>query len=530
MFGQRPTISSLHGMVACAHPHAAVAGTRILRSGGNAFDAAVAVAAALNVVEPFMSGMAGLGMATVWSARDRQVRCLDFVSPVPERFTTDGLTHADTFSGPLASAAPGSLAGWAALSETYGNLSLAAAFAPAMELAEGGFPVGDGVVTMNGDWFDIRHQDAEWTRVYTNGTATVEPGWVLRQPDLAGTLLAVAENGPAWLYDGPLGERMVAHLAANGGVLTMDDLRAVAPQWVEPLAVGYRGLQVHSLPPPAESFQFLLTLGALDGIDLAAFEPNGVEHLDTVFRAVRLAAELRITNNNASREMVESLLAPERLTAMTEAIRSGQPIEGRTQRHIAVTDPVLANSREHTTSFSTADADGNLVCVTQSLGSVYGSGVVIPGTGLTMNNFLNWGDLDRQSPNHLQAGGRLAMCLAPSISLREGEPALALGTPGSFGILQTQVQAMVQFLDFGLGLQAAVEAPRGRLFDGNLATIEGRIDAAVITALEDRGHAVTVVEDWTSRVGGLHAVSRDTVTGVLTGAADPRRDGYALMP
>jgi gamma-glutamyltranspeptidase/glutathione hydrolase len=530
MFGRRPIISSTRGMVCAAHPHAAAAGARMLRQGGNAFDAAVAAAAALNVVEPFMSGVAGLGMATVWSAREQRVRCLDFVSPVPAKLDPSDMTLADTFRGRKASAAPGNLAGWARLSEGYGNLTLDAAFAPAIELAEEGYPVTDGVPYMNASWFDLHHEDPEWLRTYTNGTDTVPVGWVLRQPDLARSLKMIADQGPGALYEGELGEKLVAHLQAGGAALTMDDMRAVDPQWVEPLRVNYRGIAVHSLPPPAESFQCLLTLGILDHINLADLPPNGIEHLDRLFRAIRIAGECRVTNNLASRDVIEALFSQESLAGMAATVKSDEPLSGRTQRFEPVTDRALANMREHTTSFSAADADGNMVCITQSLGSVYGSGVVIPGTGICMNNFLNWGDLNPASPNYLSPGGRLAMCLAPTISVRDAEPVLALGTPGSYGILQTQVQALVQFIDFGLDLQSALEAPRARLFDGNLASIESRIAPEVIEALGGRGHDMEVVEPFTTKMGGLHAVSRDPATGVLTGAADPRRDGYALMP
>lgn len=526
MFGHRPVVSSLRGMVAAAHPLAATAGASVLRQGGNAFDAVVATAAVLNVVEPYMSGLAGLGMASAWVAAEQRVRCLDFVSAVPRGFAADGLTRADTFHGCRASAAPGSLAAWAQLNAEYGRLPFARLLEPAIDLAAEGFPLGEGLPYMNAGWFDLRQHDREWLRVY--GSAGLAIGSVLRQPDLAATLRAIAEQGPAYLYDGPLGERMCAHLRGGGGALDMGDLRAVAPRWREPLQVDHRGLRVHSLPPPAEAFQFLLTLGALRDIDLAGLPRDGVEHLDAVLRAIRLAAELRITHNGAGDAAIAALFEPEHLGRLGECIRAPGPVSGRTQRWQAVTDPALVALREHTTSFSAADAAGNMVCVTQSLGSVYGSGVVIPGTGVCMNNFLNWGDLDPASPNALVPGGPLAMCLAPSITLRAGQPVLALGTPGSYGILQTQVQVMVQHVDFGLDLQAAIEAPRVRLYDGQLGSAESRLDAEVVAGLCARGHALTVVEPWTSKVGGFHGISRDPGSGVLTGAADPRRDGYAV--
>ncbi len=530
MNGERPRVSSLKGMVAAAHPLAAFAGARILREGGNAFDAAVATAAALNVVEPFMSGLAGLGMATCHVAATGTVRCLDFVPGVPADFDPGAVSKRDTFLGPLASGVPGNLAGWARLCEDHGTRALGDLLEPAIELARNGFPVTDGIPAVTPEWWDLRGTEPEWVRVYSTGSPDLEPGWVLRQPDLAMTLQAIARDGIGVLYGGPLGQRMVQHLQSRGGVLALGDLERVDPPWLEPLQVRYRGLDVHTLPPPAEAFQFLLTLGILDAVQLGALPRDGVEHLDAVFRAVRLAAEARIRHNRCSAGDARELLATRSLEGLRQRHARGEGVEGRTQQFQAITDPALFGAREYTTSLSTADAAGNMVCITQSLGSIYGSGVVIPGTGVCMNNFLNWTDPDPASPNHPRPGEPMAMCLAPSIATRAGEPVLALGTPGSYGILHTQVQALVQYLDFGLSLQGAVEAPRARLWDGRRVHVESRIAGSVLDALRGRGHDVQATDPWTRKVGGMQAIERDPATGALTGAADPRRDGYAAAP
>jgi gamma-glutamyltranspeptidase/glutathione hydrolase len=183
----------------------------------------------------------------------------------------------------------------------------------------------------------------------------------------------------------------------------------------------------------------------------------------------------------------------------------------------------------HTTSFSVADGEGNLLCVTQSLGSAFGSGVVVPETGVCLNNFLYWADVQPDSPNRTAPGSVLPMCMSPSLSTRDGVPELALGTPGSYGILQTQAQAMVHHLDFELGLQAAIEAPRARLWDGCAVELENRIAASVIDGLCRLGHAASAFPSgWTMKVGGMQAIRRDRRTGLLVGAADPRRDGYVI--
>lgn len=535
MNGDKPLVSSVHGMVAAAHPLAAFAGARILREGGNAFDAAVATAAALNVVEPFMSGLAGLGMATCYSAVENRVRCLDFVPGVPTGFDVIGfdaasLTKRDTYLGAKAIGVPGSLAGWHRLATDYGRLTFAQLLAPAIELARDGFPVTGGIPTVTPEYWDLRSTDAEWVRVYTPGSRYVEPGWVLRQTDLANTLESIATDGPSVLYGGALGEKIVTHLATLGGVLSMADLERVDVPWTAPISVRYQDLEVHTLGPPAEAFQFLLTLAILDRTGLQHCERNGPEHLDEVFRAVRLAAEQRIRNNKASIDTITELLTGTALTRLRAQHQRGEGLHGRVQQWQPITDPALVGKGEYTTSLSTGDAEGNMVCITQSLGSIYGSGVVVPNTGVCLNNFLNWTDLDPASPNVITPGERMAMCLAPSVSTREGKAVLALGTPGSYGILHTQVQTMVQHIAFGLPLQQAIDAPRARLWDGNLAYIESRVAPEVISALESLGHHIEVVEPYTRVVGGMQAVARDPATGALTGAADARRDGYAAAP
>ncbi|MEO1491798.1 MAG: gamma-glutamyltransferase [Pseudomonadota bacterium] len=514
-------------MVSSAHPLASQAGIRMLQQGGNAFDAIAATAAALNVVEPFMSGLAGLGMATVYTAADRRVRSLDFHPPVPRAFDSAKITKAETVDGANASGVPGNLAGWCFLVEELGNLELKQIFAPAIEYSL------EGVVTS--PFFKAmtqaslgRNMQPEWHDLYFEGSNGGAIDVVLRQPDLARTLTAISEEGPSYLYDGPLGAKMVAHIGELGGCISLEDLEAVEPFWEEPVAVSFVGLDVHVPPPPAESFQFLLALGILETAGLDGAEHLSAPHLDRVFRAIRLAAECRIQNNKCTSDRARELLGRLGIDQLCSRLDTPEAVCGRTEGFGAGALSVESTDREHTTSLSAVDIDGNAVCLTQSLGSMFGSGVVIPGTGVCMNNFMNWGDLAPASRNFLKGGERFGMCLAPSISLKDGAFALALGTPGSYGILQTQVQAMVHHRLYGLDLQAAIDAPRARLWDGCRIELENRIEAPVIEQLRQRGHDVSSIAPFSMVCGGMHAISRDPKTGVLVGAADSRRDGAAL--
>ena len=529
MDGRRPSVSSLRGIVAAGHPQAASAGAAILRAGGNAFDAAAATAAALNVVEPYMSGLAGMGMATCYVAAEKRVRTLDFITRVPREFPAGRFSNREQLArGPIACGTPGNLAGWCELVRSYGSKSLAEVFAPAIALARDGFPLVEfNTSAINDTAAEMQGQHAfydEWARSYTGGTGAVTFGSVLRQPDLARTYEMIAAEGPRYLYGGALGEAIVRHVRALDGCLTMADLEDVAPVWLDPLVVSYRGVDVHTLPPPCEGFQYLLTLRILDGFDISAMERDGVEHLDTMLRAIRLAAGERIAHNNPSPEQLTALLSDAAVARHRARLRDGVAIDGPTEQFVA---PVPADAnRQHTTSFSIADSDGNAVCITQSLGAKFGCGVVVPGHGVCLNNFLYWGEVDLRGRNALRPGAPLALPMAPSIATRNGRLVLALGTPGSYGICQTQPQALVQHVDYGLRLQDAIEAPRARLWDGTRVQVESRIAPAVVEALRARGHAIETMAPFTQVVGGMHGIAIDPTTGVMTGGCDPRRDGF----
>lgn len=527
MDGRRPTVASRKGMVAAAHPLAAQAGAGVLSKGGNAFDAAVATAAALNVVEPGMSGLAGQGVATCYIAAEKRIRTLNFVTHIPKAFPERAYQHRDEFlKGAHAPGVPGNLAGWCELLSAYGTRSLSEAFAPAIELASDGYPL----IEMS-CWHINRAVNKlrdcsffeDWNKTYTEGKGEVAPHQVLRLPDLAKTLSDIAAKGPDHFYRGELGQKVVEYLAAHGGHLSMEDLDAVRPVWNDPISGQYRHLTIHTLPPPSEAFQLLLTMGILEDFDIAGMEAHGVEYLDLMWRSIRIAAIERIYNNKPDPAALSAMLAPANIDRLRSIVRAGGVIEGPTEQWIP-REP--RHDKENTTSFSVVDAAGNMVCLTQSLGDLFGSGVVVAGTGLCMNDFLHWAETDLRGGNPLRAGEPLAFPTAPTISTIGGEPVLALGTPGSYGILQTQPQALVQYVDFRRDLQASVEEPRTRLFDGRLVNPESRISSTVLEELSRRGHEVKVVPPWTQLVGGMQAISRDPDTGVLIGAADPRREGY----
>jgi gamma-glutamyltranspeptidase / glutathione hydrolase len=533
MDGKRPTVSSRHGIVAAAHPLAAAAGAKMLARGGNAFDAVVAVASTLNVVEPFMSSFAGMGLATCWIAKEKRVRTLNFVPSIPAKFPVGKYTRRDQMQrGAHAVGTPGNLAGWAEINKRYGRLPFGDCLQPAIAAARDGYPVTEfNVFETNTTAPELKEHPAlygPWAKNYTDGSGQIRLNWVLRQTELAATLEAVAKHGPQHLYGGALGRAVVDHLQAHGGSVTMADLEVayakISDGWRDPASIQYRDLTVNLPPPPCEGFQMLIALRILEAFDLGRMENNGVEHLDATLRAIRLAAGDRIAHSNPTPSELAMLLSDGHIARQRARVKDGKVIDGPTEQWTGA-QPAKG---QHTTSMSIGDADGNMVCLTNSIGSPFGSGVIVPGTGLTLNNFLYWADVQPGSPNLSHPGQDQPMCMAPTISTRNGEAVLALGTPGSYGILQTQVQAFVQHVEFGHSLQDAIEQPRVRLWDGRTIEPETRVAPFVLSELRRRGHEIKPSVNWTMAVGGMHGVARDPATGVMIGGCDPRRDGYVV--
>ena len=526
MYDRRPTVTSTAGMVAAAHPLAATAGAGILAAGGNAFDAIVAVAGALNVVEPYMSGLAGAGIATFYDAAERKAGVLDFVPPVPRKFDAKSRKRSELGRGPHPIVPPGNLMGWCTLHQKYGRLDRSQVFEPAIRLAREGFPLTENNAIFTRSVLADLSGNPSWHENYIDALGgEVARGRILRQPALAETYQAIVADGPVYLHGGALGRAMVDFVQSLGGCLDLADLE-FEPRWQQPTTARFRGLDVHVPPPPCEAFQLLMTLRVLDELGLEDDEPDGVAHVDKVWRAIRLSSDARIRHNKPDADALVRLLGDDNIAKLRKRVTASTPVEGLTEMY--PDSGALSSDKENTTSFSAVDAEGNVVCITQSLGAVYGAGIVVPGTGVCLNNFLNWGELNPAAPNFMAPGSELALPIAPSVSTRDGRPVLALGTPGSYGICQTQAQVMVQHLIYDRPLQQAVAAPRGRLLDGREVKAESRFAPEVIEGLKQRGHAIEVVEPWTWAVGGMHGIAIDPETGALEGAADPRRDGYAV--
>ena len=533
----RPAVTGTRGVVASAHPLASMAGIRVLLEGGNAVDAAVAVGSALNVVEPFMSSAGGIGMMLISRARTRERHILDFVGAAPAGAPSGAdlarVTEDDLAGGPRSCAVPGNLGGWLAALERFGTMPRERVLGPAIELCEGGVPL----TWMSAGFIDKARatlgRSAEATRLYL-GNGGPQPGKVVTYKELGATFRQVAEGGAEVFYRGPIARAIARSVQEAGGWLSEADLAAFAPVWRDPQTIAFRGYEVASMPPPFSAFQMLETLNILEGFDLGGWGHNSVDYLHHLIEAVKLASADRLAYAYKPDVPIRGLVSKAyaasqraRIDPRRAAISEGERHDIKLPGQVDEGHPARFEN-EQTTHFACADADGTVVSVTQTLGVPFGSGFAIPGTGLVLNNILKWTDRDPASPNALKPGRKGGTMMSPTQVFRDGAFRLSIGTPGSYGILQTTPQMLLNVLEFGRNVQEAIEAPRVRVYRDRLIDAEGRIPAETRAALAERGHRINVLDDWSWVVGGGQGVARDPESGALTAGADPRRDGYAL--
>jgi gamma-glutamyltranspeptidase/glutathione hydrolase len=530
-FSFRPVAFGRRGMVATANPLATLAGLKMFARGGNAVDALVAAAAAIGVAEPYMSGLAGCGVLVLTRPGHRP-RVLNFLGRAPSGTSREKMHGANHTSGPLSVAVPGNLAGWARVLADHGTLPLAEVLEPAAELAEAGPPL----TPFDRQMFDehLTHLDAEAVRNYLHGGRTPAVGAPLAQPNLAATFRRIGREGIQVVYGGALGDGIVKAL---GNVMSRADLEAYPGRlrWEEPLSTTYRDVEVFAPAPPSSGLQVLETLNGMGGWNLGSLEHLGAEHLSIILeasRAARVDTHRYIGDPDVVAVPVERLLG----AARTEALRAEMRARLEAPRRpVALAGGSGGDAGASTTHLAAMDSDGLAVNVTQSLGNGFGSGIVVPGTGICLNNALHWTSTEPGHPNVVEPGKRHEWPVAPVQLFRGGKLWGTVGTPGSYGILVTTVQVVSNLIDFGLNVQDAIGAPRFRWLDeaidplpADRLRIESRVPEATRRALAARGYALEVMGAFSMRVGGVQAILRDQVSGWLMGGADPRRNGYAM--
>jgi gamma-glutamyltranspeptidase/glutathione hydrolase len=523
----RPLVSGRRGVVTSLHPLSSSAGLRILMQGGNAFDAAVATALATSVVDPKNSSLGGQGFATVYVAGERAVRALNFYGTAPRGATIDALKGKPYTTGYLSTPVPSNLKGYAALHKAYGRLGWAEVLEPAIELAEEGFLLSDEFTLILGR-LEKRLDFPSSRSVFFPGGRRPQPGEVFRQPDLARTLRRIASEGADVFYKGDIARAVAAFYRRHGGILDYEDLAGYEASWVEPISTDYRGYRVYTQPPNSSGIAVLMQLNLLEGYDLDAMAHNGADYLHLLGEVQRVAIADR--NRYVADPEFVSVPVERLLSKQFAAERRKLIVPGRTLPSVPAPQAGPAGENSNTTHLTAADGEGNMVCLTQTLGSWYGSGVVAADTGVLFSNQLRHLHTEPDSPSKLGPGRRPRSNQSPLIVLKDGRPVLALGTPGRDGIWQRLPQVLVNLLDFGMDVQQAVASPR-MIYGGYQETgtevppvfeVEDRIPEATVAELRARGYRLEVIP---SDEGSVNGVWRDPASGILLGGADPRRYG-----
>ncbi|MBM3926472.1 MAG: gamma-glutamyltransferase [SAR202 cluster bacterium] len=540
MTAHRPVIKARKGMITSAHYAASMAGLRMFVQGGNAVDAVVAAAAALNVVEPYMSGMGGIGMLVMSRYHGKERKAFNFTGLVPHKAVPEAFSPQTHSVGTRCPLVPGNPAGWLTLLEKHGKLSRSQVLTPAIELAEEGYVVSE----LDAKFFEVNMAKLEKfpttkAAYYPHGRP-LKAGEILVQKDLGRSFRILADKGLDGFYRGPIAEEIERFMKANDGLIDKQDLRDYKPAWEEPIAIKYKGFDIITNGPNSNAFQVLETLNILESFDVRGLGHNSADYIHLVSEAIKLAATDRIMFGGDPNFMdvpIKGLLSKTyardqrlRINHYRASTVMGERYTDNPPPGSFVAGKPAAYTSGETTHLAAADSEGTVVSLTQTLGAAFGCSVVIGNTGFIMNNNIDLMDIKPGSGSNLlvQPGKRPGSNMAPIQVFKDGKFLLSIGTPGSYGIPQTTTQMILNYIEFGMNLQEALEAPRFRVMGGVQINMEDRISKATRDDLERRGHKVGLLGEWTSEVGGGHALSLDQSTGVLMGGADPRRDGYAL--
>ncbi|CAG5018723.1 Glutathione hydrolase proenzyme [Dyadobacter sp. CECT 9275] len=557
----RPASLGKLGMVASANPLASLAGQKILIKGGNAIDAIVATAASLNAVEPYMSGTAGVGYMLFYSAKDKKVRSLVFGGWVPQNFQAkaiktdtklaDGAGHGGMETiGPRTPAVPGNLAGWSRALKDYGTMSLSEVFESTIDYLENGVPITEFDQAMWEGTLDRVSPHPESAAIFLKPDKTpYKIGDFFTNKPLAKTMRRIAKEGIDVFYKGEIAKEMAAAFKRDGGFITLEDLASVPDkvQWVEPISVKYRDYTVYNNPPPGMGIQQLQVLKIMEGFDLKKMGHNSVEYLAHLMEAIYLSrmdtdkyiGDPKFVKVPVTMLLSDSYIASQRAKVVANIKERREKM--KKQSYLEKVPGYMEDARQDkykfaTTSLSAVDRWGNAVVIIQTHGGGFGSGYVAGKTGVVFNSALDWMTLVPGQANSVEPGKAVGWCIGGMMQFhKDGVPQLIVGSPGSFGILQSVPQVALNVVDFGMNIQDAISAPRFRWKDelGSVPAkeliIETRIPEKTLQELRDMGYVLdTSLGEWSMTVGGAQGITIDHKTGWIMGGADPRRNGYSM--
>ena len=524
----RPMVSGRHGMIVSLNPLASMAGMLTLLKGGNAFDAAVATAFAVAVVDPKNGTLGGQGLATVYSVKDRKVRALNYYGRTPAGATVEAFKNRPYKTGYLSAPVPGNLKGYEALHKAYGKLPWREVVQPAIDLAESGFVLTTDFTEILAR-FTARLDYPSTRRVFFPGDRLPRAGEIFRQPDLARTLRDIADHGVAAFYKGPTAHKIVDFYQANGGVLTYEDLATYEAKWVEPISTTYHGYTIYTSPPNSSGLAMLLQFNLLDGYDLKKYKHNSAAYLHLIGEVQRLAIADRnryVADPDFVSVPISRLLSKEYANERRKLISLDRTMPSA----VPPSQNRGAPEKTNTTHLTVVDEEGNMVSLSQTLGSWFGNGVVAADTGVLFSNQLRHLHTDPNSPSRLGPGRQPRSNQSPIIVLKDSQPVMAIGTPGNDGIWQRMVQVLINVIDFHMDIQHAVTAPR-MIYGGFQETgtdlpptfaAEDKLPEETLAGLRAYGYILNLIP---SDEGSVNGVMRDPATGFLVGGADPRRWG-----
>jgi len=536
MFATRSVVYARNGMVAAAHPQAVRIGVEILKQGGSAVDAAIAVNAALGFLEPTANGIGGDLFAIVWDAETGRLHGLNASGRAPASLTADKVPAEEDGTIPLYSpyawSIPGTVDGWFTLHERFGKLPMKELLAPAIRAARDGEPVPEVIAAAWERSARVFRDKPGFASTFLPNGRAPRVGETFRNPDLARSLELIAEQGADAFYRGPIAEAIVAFSEKHGGFIGKEDLADHHSDWVAPVSTSYRGVELWELPPNGQGIAALQMLNILESFDLRGMGRDSVDFWHVMVEAKKLAFEDR-ARFYADPEFVD--VPVERLISKEYGRERAQQIDmKRAARRVEAGHPRL--SEGDTTFLCTADAKGNMVSLIQSNYTGFGSGYVVEGWGFGIQDRGGLFNLDPESPNYLEPGKRPFHTIIPAFVTRDGKPWMAFGVMGGDMQPQGHVQVLVNLLDFGMNLQEAGDAaryyhggssePTGTLMTtGGVLSLETGVSAQIRRDLAKRGHRIA---ETVGRYGGYQAIARDPETGVYAGATESRKDGCAL--
>ena len=508
-------------VVATSQPLAAQAGVAMLARGGNAVDAALAAAAVLTVVEPTGNGLGSDAFCLLWDGS--RMHGLNASGAAPAGWTRERFAGAEEmpFRGWDSVTVPGAVGAWAALSERFGTLDMATLLAPAIRYAEEGFAVSPVIAALWAKGAEELGDQPGFAEAFMPGGRAPRAGVRFASPGHAASLRAIAETGGRAFYEGELAEKIAAFAAAHGAALTLEDLAANRPDWVEPISAGFDGAHLHEIPPNGQGIAALMALGMLEATGLRALEADDPRALHLQIEAIKLAfADLYayVADRSAMTGVTpEALLDADYLAARAALIdpeRAQDPGAG-------------APKRGGTVYLSTADAGGMMVSFIQSNYAGFGSGVVVPGTGISLQNRGAGFTLEPGHPNEVAPGKRPFHTIIPGFVTRDGAPLMSFGVMGGPMQAQGHVQMLLRTQLWEQDVQTAADAPRWRFTEGRGVACEEAMPEATRAALAKMGHEITVeAPDNAFGFGGAQLVHRLPGGGYMAGS-DPRKDGMA---